>query len=131
VFSELLAARRDMLEAGQAILIEVDAQAGQGGAGGAAQSDDVRFIARTIEPLAAAAERASQGVRIKLYEPSPLADIQKLLDAAPKGKGKVVMQLELDDGEEAEMEIPGGWQLSEALKSSLRNVGNGLEVGEY
>ena len=29
VFSELLAAQRDLLEAGQAVLIEVDAQAGQ------------------------------------------------------------------------------------------------------
>ncbi len=132
VFSELLAARRDVLESGQAVLLEVDAQAGQGGgAGGAGQGgDDLRYIARTIEPLAKAAERASQGVRIRLYETSSLPEIQKLLAAAPSGRGKVTFQLELDDGEEAEFELPGSWQLSEAVKANLRNIGSGLDVAE-
>jgi DNA polymerase-3 subunit alpha len=136
VFSELLAARRDNLEAGQALLIEADAQMNAGGAGGqqgnanAPAGDDMRFIARSIEPLAKATERASQGVRIKLYEASPLAEIQKVLATAPTGRGKVMLSLDLD-GDEAEMELPGGWQLTEAFKSSLRRIGNGLEVGEW
>ncbi len=77
-----------------------------------------------------AAERASQGVRIRLYETSSLPEIQKLLAAAPSGRGKVTFQLELDDGEEAEFELPGSWQLSEAVKANLRNIGSGLDVAE-
>jgi DNA polymerase-3 subunit alpha len=134
VFSELLTARRDLLEAGQAVLIEADVQSGQGvpGNNGNGQGgDDVRFIARAIEPLAKATERASQGIRIRLYEASALPNIQKLLNAVPEGRGKVMLQLELDDGEEAEMELPGAWALTEAVKSSLRGIGDGLEVGEW
>ncbi len=130
IFSELLAAKRDLLEAGQAILIDVDAQAGQGH-GGANEGNELRFIACTIEPLAAAAERASQGVRIRLYEASSVPDIQKLLASTPKGRARVLLQLELDDGEEAEMELAGGWQLNEAAKAGLRQIGGGLEVAEY
>jgi DNA polymerase-3 subunit alpha len=133
VFSELLAAQRDKLEAGQAVLVEVDAQTGQGGggSGGGESGGDVRFIARNVEPLAAAAERAAQGIRIKLYEPSPLADIKKILETVPKGRGKVTLLLDLDEGEEAEIELTGAWLLSEAMKGELRQVGVGLEVSEY
>ncbi|MDX2027786.1 MAG: DNA polymerase III subunit alpha [Alphaproteobacteria bacterium] len=129
VFSELLAAKRDLLEAGQAVLVEVDAQAAQGQN---AQSGELRYIARSAEPLAQATERAAQGIVVKIYEPSVMPDIRKLLDGvAGKGRGRVMLQLELDDGEEAEMELPGSWQLNEAVKSSLRALGNGLEVAEY
>ena len=135
VFSELLAAQRDKLEAGQAILIEVDAQTAQGGGGGGGGAEgggsDLRFIARSVEPLAQAAERAAQGIRIKLYESSPIADIKKVLDAAPKGRGKVALLLDLDENEEAEVEIEGAWLLSEAMKADLRQIGSGLEVLEY
>lgn len=132
IFSELLAAQRDKLEAGQGVLIEVDAQTGQAGGGGAGEgAPDIRFIARNIEPLVQAAERAAQGIRIKLYEASALPDIKKILDAAPKGRGKVALQLELDDGEEAEIELQGSWLLSEAMKLDLRQAGGGLEVSEY
>jgi hypothetical protein len=42
----------------------------------------------------------------------------------------VVLALDLDGGEEAEMELPGAWTLSEATKTSLRQIG-GVEVFEY
>lgn len=130
IFSELLASKRDELEAGKALLIEVDAQMSQT-QGEGQEAGDVRFIARTIEPLANAAGRASQGVRIRLDEESVLKDIHKILASAPSGRGRVVLQLELDDGEEADMELPGMWQLSEEVKCSLRQLGSGLEVHEY
>lgn len=128
VFSELLAAQRDKMEPGQAILVEVDAQISQNPGGEGAP--EVRFIARSVELLSAAAERAAQGVRIRLFEPSALPDIKRILENAPKGRSKVTLQLELDE-EEAEVEIPGGWLLSEAVKAELRQAGGGLEVLEY
>ena len=47
------------------------------------------------------------------------------------GRGRVTLLLDLDDAEEAEMELPGSWQLGEAVKSQLRQIGGGLEVAEY
>jgi DNA polymerase III subunit alpha len=129
VFSELLAAKRDLLEAGQAILIEADAQ---GDTRNGSDGSEIRFIARSIDPLAQAAERAAQGIRIRVFDAPDIPAIQKILQAAAgKGRGRVMLSLALDDGEEAEMELPGVWQLTEAVKSSLRQVGGGLEVAEY
>jgi len=130
VFSELLAARRDILEAGQALLMEVDAQTGQGGGGnGNGNGEDLRFIARGFERLADVAARCTQGIRIRLYDPDVVPDIKKHLVETPAGRSKVMLSLELDD-EIAEMELPGGWRISEQLKTTLRQLGNGLEVQE-
>jgi DNA polymerase-3 subunit alpha len=133
VFSELLAARRDCLEVGQAVLVEVDAQSDnrQSGTQDSQKGGELRFIARTIEPLANATERASQGMRIRLYEASAVTGIEKYLATLPPGRSKVIFQLDLDDGEEVEMELPGGWHLTEAIKSEMRQIGAGLEIEEY
>ncbi len=129
VFSELLAARRDMLEAGQALLVEVDAQSDTR-QGGPDRGDELRFIARSIESLTEAAQRAAQGIRVRLFDSALVAEVKKLLDAAAPGRGRVILHLELDD-EEAEVELAGSWQLSDVMKSSLRQIGGGLEVVEY
>ncbi|MDE2028955.1 MAG: DNA polymerase III subunit alpha [Alphaproteobacteria bacterium] len=131
VFSELLAAKRDALEAGQAVLVEVDAQANTQGGGGREGAPDLRFIARSIEPLADAAARAARGIRVKLYDAEPVPEIQKWLETQPKGRAQIVLALDLDDGEEAEIEIQGGWNLTDAAKTALRQMGGGLEVTEY
>ncbi|MBV8548537.1 MAG: DNA polymerase III subunit alpha [Alphaproteobacteria bacterium] len=140
IFSELLAAKRDIMEAGQALIIEVDAQNnnrgggtsdGQSGDTQQRQEADIRYIARGMEPLAEAASRAAQGIRVKLYEPSPLPALKSILDGTPAGRGKIVLCLDLDGHQEAEMELPGGWQLSDALKTQLRAIGGGLEVQEW
>ena len=121
------------MEAGKAVLVEVDAQTNTQGGGkpGGEGGSDLRFIARNIEPLSDAAARAARGVRIKLYDPAPLSEIQKLLAITPKGRAQVTLALSLDDGEEAEVELPGSWALSETIKNSLRHIGDGLDVVEY
>ena len=136
IFSELLASKRDILEAGQAVLFDVDAQAAQGqgaggGGGGGAPSGEMRYIARNVEPLAAAAGRAAQGICIKVYDAAAVRDAHAILaPASGQGRGRVMLRLTLDGGEEAELELPGPWQLTDQLKSKLREVG-GLEVMEY
>jgi hypothetical protein len=113
-------------------LVEADAQTntqggGRGGEGGA----DLRFIARGAELLSEAAARSARGIRIKLFEPEHVENIRDLLASAPKGRAQVVLALELDDGEEAEVELPETWALNEAIKTKLRQIGDGLEVVEY
>jgi DNA polymerase-3 subunit alpha len=120
VFSELLNARRDILEPGEALLMEVDAQ----GTGA-----DLRFIGRNFERLSDVAARSAQGINIRLYEPDDVAAIKKRLDASTPGRGKVTLTLDLDD-DVADVELPGGWQLSDQLKQDLRQIGNGLDVQE-
>ena len=124
VFADLLASSREILENGQAVLIDVDAQGGQNG------ESELRYVARTFERLSDVAARLAKGIRIKLYDGAVIPDVQKLLTSAGAGRGKVMLALDLDD-EVAEMELPGAWLLTDALKASLRQVGNGLEVQEW
>jgi len=133
VFSELLAARRDILEPGQAVIFEVDAQTGDrpgGGSNGNGADGDMRFIARSIEPLGEVAARSASGVRIRLYDENTVKEIGERLKSAEKGRGKIILALDLDE-EIAEIELPGAWLLTEELKTSLRRIGNGLVVEEY
>jgi DNA polymerase-3 subunit alpha len=124
VFSELLAAKRDILTAGNALLMEVDAQSGQQG------GDDLRFIARNFELLSEVAAKNAKGICIKLFEESSIEEIKKTLDSAPKGRGKVSLRLDLDD-EDVEVELEGSYLLTDALKNKIRDIGAGLEVQEY
>ncbi len=127
VFSELLAAKRDILEAGKAVFIEADAQTpsdGKSDGGG-----DLRFIARSIEPLKELAARNSRGVRVTLYTPENAMEVKTILSKAPAGREKVSLLLDLDE-ETAEMDLSGAWKLSDEIKTSLRQVGDGLEVQE-
>lgn len=130
VFSDLLASSRDALDAGGAMLIEVDAQGGLAKADGEGGGEDLRFIARSFEKLSDVAARLAKGIRIKLYDGSVIPDIQKQLATAPSGRGKVMLALDLDD-EVAEVELNGAWLLTDALKASLREIGHGLEVQEW
>lgn len=117
-------------------MLEVDAQiaqnnAGAGGGGEASAAPEIRFIARNIELLSDVAARSAQGIVVHLYEASPIPDIEKQVATAQTGKGKIVLQLALDDGEEAEVELPKTYLLTDSLKNALRQIGDGLEVGEY
>ena len=127
VFADLLASTRDILEPGQALLMDVDAQGGQSADGG---TGDIRYIARTFEKLSDVAARLAMGVKIKLYDGSVVPEIQKQLQNATPGRGKVMLSLDLDD-EVAEIELSGAWLLTDTLKSSLRQIGHGLEVQEW
>jgi DNA polymerase-3 subunit alpha len=127
VFADLLASTREILEPGQAVLMDVDAQGGQSVDGGAA---DIRYIARSFERLSDVAARLAKGVKIKLYDASVLPEVHRHLEQAKPGRGKVMLSVDLDD-EIAEMELSGTWLLSDALKTSLRQIGHGLEVQEW
>ena len=128
VFSDLLNATRDILEAGQALLVEVDAQGGTVGPDGGVA--EIRYIARSFEKLSDVAARTAKGIKIKLYDGGAVPEIQKQLASATTGRGKVMLSLDLDD-EIAEIELPGAWLLTDALKANLRQIGHGLEVQEW
>ncbi len=139
VFSELLAQRRDTMEPGQAVLFEVEVQSGSPGRGGGGGSsggggdksaDSLRLIARSVERLEEFAARHTRGCRVALFDPEDVPRLHACLSKAPPGRGKIVLALGLDDGLEADVELPGGWRMSETLKADLRALGHGLEVQE-
>lgn len=82
MFSDLLASTRDILEAGQAVLVEVDVQGGQKQGDGENSGGDIRMIARSFERLSDVAARMAKGIRINLYDGAVVPELQKVLAAA-------------------------------------------------
>ncbi len=121
IFAEQLNAARAHLETGTALLLDVDAQGG---------GDDLRYIARSIEPLKAASERLATGLRLTVRADASLKPLAALIGKLPQGKARLQLVIALDDGAEAEIDIPGAWQIAEAAKTEMRALPGGVEVME-
>ncbi|MBP7252326.1 MAG: DNA polymerase III subunit alpha [Alphaproteobacteria bacterium] len=122
IFADLLATARAHLETGTAVLFEADAQVSE---------SETRYIGRSVEPLKVAAERLARGVRLVLRQESALPPLAKLMEQMPTGRAKLQLVVVLDDGAEAEIDIPGIWQLNETVKNQFRALPGGAEVQEF
>jgi len=112
-FSELLAQSRDFLDSGEPLLVTVESR-GDG--------DDQRLMAHEIAPLEGAAAVAGLGLRVILRDPEPLASLKSLLERESRGRGRVALVLDLDDGREVELDLPGGYRLSAAARQAIKSV---------
>jgi DNA polymerase-3 subunit alpha len=122
VFSELLGQCRDLLEAGTPILLSVDADR--------KSEDEVRFLAQTIEPLTQAVQNVTRKIDIHVSGLDAVGKIKTLLEQAGQGKVKVSL-IVAAGGREAEIELPGGWNLTEAAPKSLRAIAGVGDVREF
>lgn len=113
VFSELLAQARDFLEGSEPLLITVESR-GDG--------DDLRLMAHEITPLEGAAAVAGLGLKLILSDAEPLGSLKSLLERESRGRGHVALVLDLEDGQEVELELPGGYRLSAAARQAIKAV---------
>jgi len=113
VFSDLLAQARDFLEGGEPLLVTVESR-GDG--------DDLRLMAHDITPLEGVAAVAGLGLKVILSDPQPLGSLKSLLDRESRGRGRVALVLDLDDGQEVELDLPGGYRLSAASRQAIKAV---------
>jgi DNA polymerase-3 subunit alpha len=124
IFSETLAQSRALLEPGTAVLISVE---------GERDGEVLKLRAQSIESLDKAAEGVQRGVKVVLDGrslkggPAPLADLKALLK--PNGKGTICLSIALEEkGREAEIALPGLFDISPAQKGALSTVPGVLEV---
>jgi DNA polymerase-3 subunit alpha len=124
VFSELLARHRELLESGQPLLVTVSVDSRDDG-------EPPRLTAQELAPLEQVAAEASTRLRLFLSDQAPLDSLKTVLgrDARAAGRGRIALILELDGGEEAEMELPGTYQLSSRLRQAIKAI-PGLVVQE-
>ncbi|MEZ5815770.1 MAG: DNA polymerase III subunit alpha [Hyphomicrobiaceae bacterium] len=131
VFSDTLARSRELLEAGTAVLLSVEAER---------DGDSVKLRVNSIEALDKAAANVNRGVRIVLDGRAMLGgrktvgEIARLLK--PGGKGEVRFSLEVAGvpgvagGREIEMLLPGKYEIGAAERGELSTVPGVLEVLE-
>ena len=112
-FSEALGRAREMLTAGNAVLVTADIKV---------EGDSLRITAQDCEPLDQAAVRAGAGIRIWLARTEAVDHIRLLLDREGKGRGRVVLVPQIGDTQEVEIPLPGGFNVSPRLAQALKLV---------
>ena len=117
MFSEGLQIYRDQLEPGSSVLLFLAAEA---------QGDEVRARIQSAEPLDQAAAKLQKGLRVFLRDPAPLDFVAKRLDN--KGDGEVSMVLQLNDGAEVEIRLPGRFKVSPQVAGAIKAVPGVLDV---
>jgi len=113
VFSELLAQAGDLLDGGEPLLITAESR-GDG--------DDLRLMAHEIGPLEGAVAVAGLGLKLILGGLEPLGSLKSLLDRESRGRGRVALVLDLEDGQEVELDLPAGYRLSAAARQAIKAV---------
>ncbi|HEX6001666.1 MAG TPA: DNA polymerase III subunit alpha [Hyphomicrobiaceae bacterium] len=127
IFSETLNACRHLLEPGTAVLVNVE---------GERDGEALKLRVGSLESLDQAAEGVQKGIKLVLdgrtlkTAPAgrgPIDELKALLK--PNGKGTICLSIALEDkGREAEIVLPGFFDISPAQKGAISTVPGVLEV---
>ncbi len=120
VFSELLGSKRNLLEAGQAVLISAD---------GRLDGEQVKLTAQTVEKLDDAVANAAAGLRIVISDPVALEALRKALDGK-RGRGRVTLVVPMNDESEAEVILPGTYSIAGGLRDVIGSLPGIAQVEE-
>jgi DNA polymerase-3 subunit alpha len=123
VFSELLGQARDLLAAGTPILLSVDVDK--------KNEEELRFLAQMIEPLTQAVQNVTSRLNIRIIsaEGGIAGKIKAVLGQAGQGRVKVSLTVEAG-AHEAEIELPGGWNIAEGTPKALRAIAGVADIRE-
>ena len=123
LFSEILAQHRDMLEAGTNVVWTLSARA---------DGEQPRLSAQKVEKLDDVAARAAAGIKILIEDERPLGQIRLLLDKAGKGRGQVMLGLQIDEGGkpdiEADIKLKDTFAINPATRHQIRVLPGVREV---
>ncbi|NIA67292.1 DNA polymerase III subunit alpha [Pelagibius litoralis] len=114
LFSETLSQAREFLEGGQPLSLKVSVEH--------RGEDEPRLTAQSLEPLDNAAARGSDGLNIHLTSPKPLSSLKSILEREGRGRRKVKLVLTLADGQEVELALGGGYQLSPTTRQAIKAI---------
>lgn len=111
IFSELLSSRRDLLQAGTAVLVRADARM---------DGDQVKLTGQAIEDLDKTLANTAAGLRVVMRDQEAVKPMHELI-ANLKGRGRITLALELED-QEVEMALPGGFNVPPSVRQKLADL---------
>ncbi len=120
-FSEVLAQAGGLLEPGTAVVLDVATRW---------DGDELKLQLMSVQGLNEAAAQTGAGLRIFIDDPKPLTSLSTQLKGKA-GKGIVTLVFPVERGErEVELELPGRYAVTPALKGAIKVVGGVREVEE-
>ena len=120
MFSELLSSKRNLLEAGQAILISVD---------GRLDGEQVKLTAQSVEKLEDAVANSAAGLRIVITDPMALEALRKALEGK-RGRGRVTLVVPMNEETDAEVTLPGTYSIAGGLRDTIGSLPGVSQVEE-
>ena len=121
IFSETLAASRDYLEAGNALLVTIEAEL---------KDDQVRCLGTRIQPLEEALEGKIHEIQIHLSSGDAAPKIKEHLENEGKGRSKISIYAHIDDARIAYIELPGYWSFGAKARNQVRSEKGVIEISE-
>jgi DNA polymerase-3 subunit alpha len=119
LFSEVLSRSRELLTEGNAILISCEARV---------DNETLRLTAQDVEALEKAAQNVGQGIRLWLEATAAVDHIRTLLTREGKGKGRVSVVARTGTGQDVEITLPGGFNVSPRLMQAMKVIPGVAEV---
>ena len=110
-FSEALARAGDVLQKGNAVLINADLRL---------EGETLRITGNDAAMLEQAAAQAGAGMRIWLQKTEAVPHIRALLAREGAGRGRVVLIPRLDRAQDVEIILPGGFNVTPRLAQALK-----------
>ena len=121
LFSEVLNARRDLLEEGGMLLVTTDLRR---------DGEALRVTAVEVEPLDRAASRAGGGLRVFVEKEEALPGLRSLLEREGGGRGRIVLTPRLAPGASLDIALPGGFNVTPRLAQAVKMIAGVAEVAE-
>ena len=115
MFSEGLAAARDILNEGESFLLKVIAES---------KEEQIRYTCQSIRPLDAALVGKIEEVHIYLDNDKPISQLQQLLQQEGQGRSRIFVNVPINENRMASIELDGRYRFSaEARNALLRSEG--------
>jgi len=116
----LLAMHRDIMVAGQSLILTLDVQK---------TGDEIRLTCQGIELLEKAVENSAAGLKILLSGGEGVPALRDILARERHGRGQISLVI-ADAAREIEIKLPGGWSISGQARAALRALPGLVEVQE-
>jgi DNA polymerase-3 subunit alpha len=121
MFSEVLAASKDLLESGAPLLLTVDAQL---------EDEKVRLLASKVDALEKAIARRLSNLRITVTGDLPVAELRTLLDADGRGNNRIVVTTR-ENGHWIDVALPGKFAIQPKTLAGLKNIPGIADIREF
>jgi len=110
LFSEVLAVSKDLLEAGEPLMVRCDSRI---------EDENVRLLASSVEPLDKAVERTAAGLEIHIRDTRALEPLKGLIQNEGRGRGKIAIVVASPRGD-VRISLPEAYQVSSRLRGAVK-----------
>lgn len=121
VFSEVLAASRELMDSGQPMLITLE---------GRIEDDQVRLMANKMRPLDEAVAARLDNLRVQLSDGAPVDEIKEIIDADGRGNGRILL-VARSNGHEVEVALPDRYAISATTLGRIKDVPGVTDIRQF